>query len=984
MTTDALALMSSAASSAVPSTLSSLTSRLSFAALLDQRGRMLKVETALPSLALVPERMVLKDALGQPFDLVLDCVSTSAHFELKQLIGEQISVRLLQASGSYKPFHGYVVNAGQLGSDGGLARYRLHMRPWLSFLAQRRDSFIFQDQTALDIIEAVFKDHPQAHYRIEVTQTLRTRSLCTQYRESDLEFITRLLAEEGLSYRVEHLDGEAAKSATQQGKDNVKARHVLVITDAEATRPDLGQTRFTSRQVASDKDCITAFMAARQAAPNVVTLGAWDYKQVAGTAGTDTSALAFGELPALEVYDGSGAYRYQSAAHAQRAASLALAALELGFKTFEGQGSARDFEAGRSFSLIDHPLYGANTTAFNYAGAITASRARADNAFTILAVEHHATNNLGAQAAQLLGLTDLEQGTYINHFHCAPAAAPVVPRFIRKPTASGLQTALVVGIQGEPLTTDREHRVKVQFAWQRGEKPNAGGTAHESSADKKGNAPGDERSGTWVRVGLPAAGANWGASFVPRLGTEVAIDYIEADIDRPVVVAQLYNGVDTPPFSAGVDSGINHPGVISGVHTHALDGETFNQWAVDDASGQMRMRLLAGYTAAEIGLGHLIQQSASSAQRGSWRGSGFEATTQGWASVRAGKGLLISTTARAGSYGSAQSTQMDAQEALAQLRAATDLGQRLSQAATSATAQPLSAFEPNKSATKLIDQIDPKKDAKHPASVNGQEAKKAAAGSRTGSDPVEAFTSPVIALDTPSTAIFATEAGMAAFSGQDSSLAVQSDAHQTAAHTWASVSGKTSSWYVHEGGIKAFAANGPVSLRAHTDALQIWADKEVTVISVNDEIRISAQSKIELIAGKSAITLEGSNIEFKTPGAFTVKGSSHAFLGGGGQAAALTPLPAGQVTLQPPKNSLMVKFDEQVVFKDKSGVVVEGHLRYAITNKAQPDQTLQGISPAKGETARIDTPSAQPLEHALDFDNFAYQVKNSPHKTPHR
>ena len=199
--------------------LSSAVSRLSFAALLDQHGRMLKVETALPSLALVPERMVMKDALGQPFELVLDCLSTSAHFELKLLIGEQISVRLLQPSGSYKPFHGYVFKAAQLGADGALARYRLHMRPWLALLAERRDSFVFQDQTALAIIEAVFKDYPQAHYRIEVAQigpeqTLRTRSLCTQYRESDLAFVARLLAEEGLSYHVEHLDGMRSANDT--------------------------------------------------------------------------------------------------------------------------------------------------------------------------------------------------------------------------------------------------------------------------------------------------------------------------------------------------------------------------------------------------------------------------------------------------------------------------------------------------------------------------------------------------------------------------------------------------------------------------------------------------------------------------------------------------------------------------------------------------------------------------------------------------
>ena len=214
--------------------------------------------------------------------------------------------------------------------------------------------------------------------------------------------------------------------------------------------------------------------------------------------------------------------------------------------------------------------------------------------------------------------------------------------------------------------------------------------------------------------------------------------------------------------------------------------------------------------ATSVGLGHLIQQGAASAQRGAWRGSGFEAITQGWASVRAAKGLLISTTARAGSYGSAQSTQMDASEALAMLKGGADLGQRLSDVAQQGTAQALGSFEAGKSVERLLGQFDPKKDGKHAGSVNGQEAKKAGGGGngRTLTDAVEAFATPLIVLDTPSTAVWVTEAGIAAFSSQDSSLSAQGDVHQTAAHTWASVSGKTSSWYVHQGGIKAFAANG--------------------------------------------------------------------------------------------------------------------------------------------------------------------------------
>ncbi|MEO7057684.1 MAG: type VI secretion system Vgr family protein, partial [Caldimonas sp.] len=856
---------------------SNVASRLDFEALLDQRGRMLKVETALPSLALIPERMTMREHVDKPFELVIDCLSTSVRFELKLLIGEQITVSLLHADGSYRPWHGYVTRAAQLGSDGGLARYRLHASPWLSFLALRRDSFVFQDLTAQAIVEDVFKDYPQAHFRWDVSHTLRPRSLCCQFDETDLAFVTRLIAEEGLSYRFEHLADEDAGRADEAGS----ARHVLVIGDGAAKRPDLGNVRFARTHATANldgqSDAVSTFSSARIAGANAVALAAWNYKAIVGTSAGDESSLEFGDMPRLEVYDGAGAYRYQDADHAEREASLRLAALELAYKRFEGVGSARVFGAGACFSLVDHPLYGANTTALNYAGAFAASRERPDNEFCIVAVEHHAANNLGMQAATLLGLTDIEQGSYLNHFEAVPAAAPLVRGFIRKPTAPGATTALVVGQSREPLTTDREHRVKVQFHWQRGERPNAGGLAHSSAIDTAGRAPGDETSGTWVRVGLPAAGANWGAVLTPRIGTEVAIAFIEGDIDRPVVTGQLYNGADTPPFSAGVDSGVNHPGVISGLHTQRLDEGGFNQWMLDDASGQLRMRLIADYAMSELNLGFLIQQSGASSQRGSWRGSGFETATQGWAGVHAAKGLLVSTTARTGTYGSADSTQMDANEALSQLRAASNLGQRIGTAAKTAGARELTSFGTGMSVPKLLDLFDPKNAGKHPASVNGQPALKA--NSREpGSDPVEAFASPLVVLDTPSAALLATEAGIAMFAGGDLSVVAQNDVQHTAAHTWSSVSGKNSSWYTHEGGIRAYAANGPVSLRAHTDALQIWADKEVSVISVNDEITITAQTKIELIAGRSSVTLEGSDIEFKTPGAFTTKGAFKAFL----------------------------------------------------------------------------------------------------------
>jgi type VI secretion system secreted protein VgrG len=877
-----------------------LTSRFDFAALIDQRGRLLQMQTALPTLALVPERVVLRDAVSQPFELTVDALSTSAHFELKALIGEQMTLRLLQPDGTgagtgapspvYKPFHGYVMEAAQLGADGGLARYRLVMRPWLSFLTLRRDCFIWQDRDARAIVEDVFADYPQANVRFDVTEPLRERSLCTQYRESDFAFVTRLLAEEGLSYHFEHDDSGAELSSAKS------ALHTLVITDRLAARPSLGEARFTSQHPAANqpgqRDAVTAFASRRALQANAVTVGSWNYRHLAGTAAEAASALDLGELPALEVYDGSGAYRYRDAAHAERAAELALQALELDVKRFEGQGSTRHFEAGRRFKLVDHPLYGASI-------GQTVSHPRADNAFTLLAVEHHATNNLGARAAKLLGLTDLERGTYRNHFHAAPAAAPVVPRFIRKPMAPGLQSAVVVGVRDEPLSTEREHRVKIQFPWQRGEAPLPGGLGHDpTSPDAQGNAPGDERSGTWVRVASPAAGANWGAVFTPRIGTEVALQFVEGDIDRPLIVGSLYNGQDRPPYAAGVDSGVNHPGVISGLHTHALDGAGHNQWVVDDATGQLRMRLLCSYTLAEVGLGHLIQQSASSAQRGAWRGSGFELATQAWMSLRAAKGLLISTSARAGSYGSAQSTQMDADEAVSKLKAARELGQTLTAAARHGQAHGLSTHDSGQAMHKLSDAIDPKVRGKHEGAVGGQEAVQQDAY-RHPTDPVHAFADPAIVLDAAASAAFATEAQIAGISGQDFSATAHGDLQQTAAHTFSSVSGRTTSLYAHDGGIKAFAANGPVSIRAHTDAMQLLADQELTIISVNDEIHIDAKHRIELRDGESSIVLEGGDITFTMPGLFSAPMSTHEFMPAGGGSPDLSALPQGLASEAP-------------------------------------------------------------------------------------
>jgi type VI secretion system secreted protein VgrG len=233
--------------------------------------------------------------------------------------------------------------------------------------------------------------------------------------------------------------------------------------------------------------------------------------------------------------------------------------------------------------------------------------------------------------------------------------------------------------------------------------------------------------------------------------------------------------------------------------------------------------------------------------------------------------------------------------------------------------------------------------------VNGQEARKASAGSRDLADPVEAFAKPVVVLDTPSTQAWASDASIASFAGQDFSLISQGDLHETAAHTHATVAGQTASFYTHNGGIKAFAANGPVSLRAHTDELQILADKDVTVISVNGEIHINAQSKIEIIGADSSIVLDGGNITFTTPGTWAAKASAAAMLGGGNRKATFAPLPSELVTSTPLEFINEEIVEEHYLYVDRTGTPVAG-INYTLTSSTH---SANGKTSLSGETEKV-------------------------------
>ncbi|MFL6674673.1 MAG: type VI secretion system Vgr family protein, partial [Massilia sp.] len=394
---------------------------------LSQHARLITLASAqergLPE-SLVVEQFTGREAVNELFAFDVDALSVSTDLDLSLFIGEELTVALLQPDGSRRAWHGICTESSWLGADGGAARYRLRLEPALALLAVRRDSYIFQDKNARDIVTELLADYPQVRFEFDVTQHLATRAVCTQYRESDLEFFVRLLASEGLSWRFEH---DQAEDDDDIGDG--QARHRIVIFDSMAKAPATpgGDTlRFHGVRATERDDAIDEFRARRKVQANAVSISSWNPAQLLAPAAEQQSSLDAGEVPALSIYDGSGERIASDSGAPEPHSQLMLQALELDNKVFEGGGAVRRLAAGYAFHLTQHDRY-----------------PEGDNAFTVLWVRHEARNNF--ETGIVGGIqTGVEKGSYRNTFACVRDAVALVPPETAAPhksTALGPQSA---------------------------------------------------------------------------------------------------------------------------------------------------------------------------------------------------------------------------------------------------------------------------------------------------------------------------------------------------------------------------------------------------------------------------------------------------------------------------------------------------------------------------------------------------------------
>ncbi|MBT2865900.1 type VI secretion system tip protein VgrG [Chromobacterium violaceum] len=830
----------------------------SFASAFNQDHRLLTLELGSGQIAaeqLLPLSLDGEEGVSRAYRYTVTCLSPDGHIELKTLLGQPARIGIQDADGDETIRCGVVSQARLAGADGGFARYELTIEPPFALLRHRKTSRVFQDLSVPDIVQQILAEHQAANPAFARAQTLDIqvkpappRSYTLQYRESDFDFIVRLLHEEGYAWRFVHLDDDGPQVELSVFDD----AHNLPASKLE-------RVRFHRSDATEEEDGLTEWQAAHQIVPGGTALVSYDYKPVYSQQNRDDSHIDQGQTgqalqSSLTQYDAPGLYYAGDEEQLGRYAQLRQQANDLQAKSFSGSGSVRGLLPGDWFRLDDHPAHDGD--------------AAENREFVVTGQSFQVRNNLPQDLAQHIG-TESDATPFATSIQAQRRGIPLTPAYagteLAKPTSLGVQTATVVGPAGEEVHTDQHGRIKVQFHWQRpDEHPTIGASL-------------DDKSSCWLRVAMPSAGAGWGHQFIPRIGQEVLVDFIEGDIDRPVITGVLYNGSHpTPDFSGAGSLPANK--TLSGIKSKEHQGGGYNELLFDDTPGEVRAKLSSEPGKTQLNQGYLAHpRSNGKAQP---RGDGFELRTDHHGAIRAAHGLLLSTEAQNGASGK----QLAREHAQSQLDAALSLSQALAETASGQLADTMETGP---------DEIGPD-NAKAGKKTDGHlqhhvDALKAwEAGSNTDKDgktaKEQAGQQPLLVLSAPAGIAALTEQSQTVSAGQNLNLVAQRDANHTTGRRWIHNVGQHISLFVagvkDKVALKLIAAKGKVQVQAQSDAMELTADKDVTITSVKQKIHLNGKQEILLTSGGAYVRIKDGKIELHAPGTVSFKGASHDWSGG--------------------------------------------------------------------------------------------------------
>jgi type VI secretion system secreted protein VgrG len=454
-----------------------------------------------PGFMLVLDDMTATEELGRPFLYVVTMSSSKAKGDLLSLLGSNMTISITQnAQGAKRYFNGIVSRIEYAGLSGGAASYRVELRPWIWLLSHQEDCVIYQNKSAWDIIEAVFEKAGFSGYEDKRQNAAGSDTLeyCVQYNESSLAFVTRLMEEFGIYYYYTHSSGS----------------HTIVFCDDPGSHSSVGaaipfQTQETELRVVEDH--IWQWSSELAVVSGKVTYRDYDFTAPAADLTVRSTKTATHKYGDYEVYNYPG--RYDKTKPGQGVDGQALSDVRV-----------QDITARRKIA------FGAGNSRLLYTGCLfTLSKFYEESENTeyiIIRATYTVGTGEGVAAAG---------GEMGDTFRCSFQAIKGdtnfrLDRVNPRPMIRGPQTAVVVGGSGDEICTDQYGRIKVQFPW-----------------DRLGT--NDENSSCWIRVAQSWAGQGWGGIFIPRVGQEVVVAFLEGNPDRPIVTGCVYNATQTVPYA---------------------------------------------------------------------------------------------------------------------------------------------------------------------------------------------------------------------------------------------------------------------------------------------------------------------------------------------------------------------------------------------------------------------------------------------------
>ena len=501
-----------------------------------QANRSIVVTSPLGEDVLLFHSMNVNEQLGRLFQFDLNLLSEDPEIKLQDILAQNVTVRYLRPDGENRYFNGFVNQFSQAGTHGNLFVYRATLRPWFWFLTRTADCRIFQNKTVPDIIKEVFRDKGFSDFEDTLSGSYREWENCVQYRETDFNFVSRLMEQEGMYYFFKHEDG----------------KHTLVLSDAisaHETVPGYEEVPYYPPEQSErrERDHISDWSLNQIIQPGVYALNDFDFKKPKANLEVKSSVSREHDQAEFEIYDYPG--EYKESGDGEGYVRARIEELQSQHEEVQGQGNVAGLMSGCLFKLINYP------------------REDQNREYLITSASY----NLGPQEYE----SDVGGGSG-SIFSCNISAidkqqAFRAPRITAKPIVQGPQTATVVGKDGEEIWTDKYGRVKVQFHW-----------------DRYGEV--NENSSCWIRVSHPWAGKNWGAVAIPRIGQEVIVSFIEGDPDQPIITGRVYNDDNMPPYELPANA------TQSGVKTRSSkegSPDNFNELRFEDKKGEEQLYIHA-------------------------------------------------------------------------------------------------------------------------------------------------------------------------------------------------------------------------------------------------------------------------------------------------------------------------------------------------------------------------------------------------------